>query len=382
MVLTAVLSLTALELGAQPLFNPHGDPVTGVLREATIPSTRGECMQCHPVHAESSEPVPNPILLFTENDNRLPFWDQGDGPCHRGRPDNYPLTESDRLPDTEIDAGYFEANLGGIRRVGVEFRGRWPGADVYTDPGVTAGGHYHSPHAQDPDMPRQGPNGEGLCFNCHNPHGTPNPFDLLTAPYRSISGANSVGAPEAYRLCLSCHGADGPAGMDVESRLIEDYYDGWLNPQHGGHRINKSSDVAIYWPPHIQAGDMLPCYDCHNPHGSEGNNGVQPNAFVISDQRPGWSGLTDTINDAEQCRRFCLGCHIPSDGVAGTQEVEGILMNTLSSRGPHVSTSSRSCYDCHGRDYSSPTGFNVHNPTRNPGPGPGGDKPGVEPWDR
>jgi hypothetical protein len=108
---------------------------------------------------------------------------------------------------------------------------------------------------------------------------------------------------------------------------------------------------------------MLPCYDCHNPHGSRGNDGVQPNAFVLSDQRTGWSGLTDTIDDAEQARRFCFGCHIPSDGIPGSQTVEGIVMNALPDHDGHTQAATKSCYDCHGRDYTSPTGHNVHNPS-------------------
>jgi hypothetical protein len=111
---------------------------------------------------------------------------------------------------------------------------------------------------------------------------------------------------------------------------------------------------------------MLPCYDCHNPHGSEGHNGVEPNGFLISDQRPGWSGLTDIRNDAEQCRRFCLGCHIPADGIPGTQEVEGIVMNTLPGERGHFSADTPSCYTCHGSDYGSAVAHNVHNPNPDP----------------
>ena len=361
MVLAAVLVLTARYGLANPPFDPHGDPETGVQRVATVPSTRGQCVQCHPVHQEDWSAVGYPGLLFAENDNRIPFWDQGDGMCHRARPQNYPLGESDRMPDSDPNPGYFEANTGGVRRPGVDLRGRWPGETVYTDPGITAGGRFLSPHAQDPDMPRRSDSGEGLCANCHDPHGTPNPFDLLVAPYGGIGGHDAVGAPDRYRLCLSCHGQDGPAGMDLENRRIEDYYDAGLNGDRAGHQINFDTDVAVSWPAHLQKGDMLPCYDCHNPHGSEGNNGVEPNAFLLSDQRPGWSGLTDTRGDPEQCRRFCFGCHIPSDGIPGSRTVEGIVMNTIPDEAPHRSTATRSCYDCHGSDYSGPTSRNVHN---------------------
>jgi predicted CXXCH cytochrome family protein len=217
-------------------------------------------------------------------------------------------------------------------------------------------------------MPRQGPNGEGLCLNCHEPHASNNPFDLLVQPYLSIGGHESVGPPTRYALCFSCHGAGGPGGMDYENTLIADFYDAGLNGESAGHQIRMNPDIAISWPAHIQAGDMLPCYDCHNPHGSEGYNAVQPNGYLISDQRRGWSDLTDTINDAEQCRTFCFGCHIPSDGIPGSQEVEGIVMNTIPDRNGHRTLDTQSCYQCHGNDYRNPRSHNVHNPK--PGSGP------------
>jgi hypothetical protein len=211
-------------------------------------------------------------------------------------------------------------------------------------------------------MPRRGPGGEGLCLNCHDPHGGSSRRDLLVAAYGGIGGHAAIGPPAEYRLCLSCHGKDGPAGMEPENRLVEDWYDGGLNGASGGHRIRKNPRIALSWPAHVRVGDMLPCYDCHNPHGSRGNNGVEPNAYLLSDERPGWSGLTNTLDDPLQSRRFCLGCHVPSDGVPGSSLVEGIVMNTLSDLGAHHSDSPRSCHDCHGRDYSGPTASNVHNP--------------------
>jgi hypothetical protein len=346
-----------------PLPDPHGDPDHGVLLDATIPPTRGECIQCHPSHGDAIGGTAEEILLFTENTNALAFWSQGAAACHADRPVNYPLDESERLPEGNPDAGYYEANVGGDRRVGVEFRGRWPGESVYTDPRIVGDGRFASPHAFDPDMPRTDAAGEGLCFNCHDPHPTENPLDLLVKPYRGIGGSSSVGAPVEYELCFSCHGLGGPAGMDPENLRIRDYYDPVLNSETAGHRIRRDPDIALSWPASVRVGDMLACSDCHNAHGSRGNDGVSPNGFLISDQRTGWSGLTDTIGDAAQSRRFCLGCHIPSDGIAGTETVRGIVMNTLPATEPeHDSFAAQSCHDCHGRDYSSPTAFNVHHP--------------------
>jgi hypothetical protein len=150
--------------------------------------------------------------------------------------------------------------------------------------------------------------------------------------------------------------------MDPENRRIEDYYNPGLNGENAGHRIRRNPQVALSWPFYAQVGDMLPCYDCHDPHGSEGYNRVEPNAYLLSDQRPEWSGIIDPREDPAQARRFCLGCHIPADGIPGSKMVEGIVMNAISVRDEHLSGSSTGCYDCHGSDYSSSTSNNVHNP--------------------
>jgi hypothetical protein len=359
-----LLVLPALVTGA-PDGNPHYDPAGGVLREITTPSTRGECIQCHPTHG-TGDLAASAEVLFTENTNRLAFFSQGAAPCHGSQPTSYPLGEADRMPETDADAGYPEANTGGTRVAGLDFRGRWPGETIWSDPTVTPSGHHVSPHAWDPDMPRLDANGEGSCHNCHDPHGGEGRFDLLVDSYGGIAGHASLGPPSSYDLCFRCHGPDGPLAMEPENRLIRDWYDSGFNGETAGHQIRLDPRNVISWPSHIQPGDMLACYDCHNPHGSEGNDRVQPNAFLLNDHRAGWSGLTDTLNDPDQARRFCLGCHVEADGVPGTRTVQGIVMNTLPDEPAHRSTDARSCHDCHGRDYSGPTSFNVHHPNRDP----------------
>jgi hypothetical protein len=282
-------------------------------------------------------------------------------------PANYPATETSRIPPGFPDAGYFEHNSGGQKIRGSKYRNRWPGQITYDNAGLVDGVHYFSPHRNDTDMPRKDPSGIGSCLNCHNPHGSENPFDMLVAPYRGIGGFDEPTYPARYEMCFSCHSTFGPPGMEISGRMIADYYDSSINPdQTAGHQINMDSDIALSWPAHIHRGDKLPCYDCHGAHGSRGYNGQGPNAYLISDERPGWANLTNTKTDPTQNRRFCLGCHIPSDGVPGSQVVEGIVMNTIPSEVGHLSTDVRGCFECHGSDYSSSTSFNVHHLNQEP----------------
>ncbi len=359
---------TQCHIGSSYLVSPHGDGEEGVERVVTDPPTVGDCSQCHYMHSSvGGEPTGGPFVygLFDENTNGLCFDPSGRGGCHREVPSGYPAQEIDRIPEGTQHPGYFETNSGGVKIPGVNNRRRWPGMITYTDQRAFGTDKYYSPHRNDSDMPLRDLEGRGICANCHNPHGTENPFDMLVGTYLEIGGSEEVTPPGNYSLCFGCHGPDGPFGMNDSGRRIADFYDSRINNDgQAGHQIRLSDDIAISWPNHIRKGDKLPCYNCHNAHGSMGNDGVQPNGYLISDQREGWSGLTDTLNDPEQARRFCLGCHIPSDGIPGSRSVEGIIMNTIPDEGDfHRSSDQTSCYDCHGRDYSSPTGYNVHHPS-------------------
>jgi len=366
----ASISVATFRLLAQPQDEPstysaHLDPDHGVLRLDEPWAPRGSCNHCHIMKGPETGGPPNPRLLFEENTNRLCYAAGAAGGCHQMLPVNYPATESSRIPSGFPDAGYFEYNSGGQKVYGVEYRDRWPGEAVYENTAVAGAAlRYFSPHRNDTDMPRIDTDGSGSCLNCHYPHGSDNPFDMLRGPYRGIGGSTQATYPSQYGLCFGCHSTFGPAGMESSGRLIADYYDSSINPDdRAGHQIRMNPAIALSWPAHIRQGDKLPCYDCHNPHGSRGYGGAGPNASLISDERPGWANLTDTATDPIQSRRFCLGCHIASDGVPGSQRVEGIVMNTLSSQpGAHESTAAPGCFECHGADYSGSDSFNAHHP--------------------
>ncbi len=326
--------------------SPHGSTTTGVLRVQECP--RGSCAQCHVSHDPASS---SPYGLFQANSDRLCFAASLGG-CHADRPSGgtsgYPAQESDRLPTGSSDPGYFEYNSGGTRVAGVQHRVRWPGQLVWEDP-------QFSPHYTSQYMPLKDADGNGSCNNCHNVHGGSGEHDLLDTTYRGIVGSQTGSQPTNYMLCLNCHSQFGPAAMDDTSKTIAYYYDRSINPaSNAGH--GSSNGVG-----YVPSMSRLPCYECHNPHGSVGNNGAGGNAYLLSDQRPGWYGLTDIKNDAAQVRRFCFGCHQSSDGVGGGT-VEGRTLPPIPNEEAHLFSSDKHCYDKHGSNYSSPTGHNVHNP--------------------
>lgn len=336
--------------------SPHGSVTDGVLRLTEYP--RGSCIQCHSSHPQNDQ---NAYGLFVPNSNELCFA-QSAGGCHADEPTGatagYPAQESDRMPIGSADPGYFEFNSGGVRLPGVQNLVRWPGRVIWENA-------LYSPHQSDQDMPIKDYFSNGSCDNCHNVHGTGSMHDMLDTTYQGITYSELGFEPESYALCLRCHRIDGPTSMDDTSKTIAYYYDRSINPgRRTGHGVSGGGG-------YMSAGQMLPCYDCHNPHGSAGYAGQGPNSYLLSDQRPGWYGLNDIRNDNTQARRFCFGCHPSADGIEPGGQVEGVALQPLpSNTTAHNASGTVHCYDCHGRDYSSPTSNNVHNPA------PGGQATG------
>jgi Doubled CXXCH motif (Paired_CXXCH_1) len=332
--------------GGQFKASPHGSAISGVWRVAEYP--KGSCAQCHINHSAASG---NVFGLFQQNSNRLCF-SQSMGGCHADKPtggtSGYPAQESDRLPSGSSDPGYFEVNAGGNRLPGVANRVRWPGQLIWEDP-------LYNPHSADPDMPAKDVMGFGSCDNCHAVHGSSSPHDMTDTTFRGLVGSQSGSLPANYRQCFVCHSAAGPAGMNQSSKLIADFYNTAFGGERRGHEVGGGG--------YVPSNARLSCSDCHNPHGSAGYSNLGPNGFLISDQRPGWYALTNIKNDNTQVRRFCFGCHTSSDGIGGGT-VQGMNPERLPSEvSHHAFNGTTHCYDCHGRDYSSSSGNNVHNPS-------------------
>ena len=124
----------------------------------------------------------------------------------------------------------------------------------------------------------------------------------------------------------------------------------------------------------LPAGSAMPCYYCHNPHGSLGTFTLQVitmsgGATITIGDTTGEIDMTGTPAPAS-VREFCFTCHTTSDTGAGwngiamavtnaNDRVAGIPRFTASAgrlRLPvttgHNAADAHSCYKCHGNDYS------------------------------
>ncbi len=203
----------------------------------------------------------------------------------------------------------------------------------------------------------------GDCLYCHGAHGGANDYDGLVSTYtvptvETLASDKTNGSYAA--LCFDCHGGQRPEGF--ESTPVDVKQFATASGGSGGHSI-VSSDAAL------PAGSPLPCFECHNAHGS-----ARGNLSQISDERGGSLGTTNSAG----VRAFCFTCHATSDTAAGWDSDTGTYQQVSSADeivgvprdggvlilpvgDGHAEGDPASCYDCHGNDYSS-GGTNVHNP--------------------
>lgn len=247
--------------------------------------------------------------------------------------------------------------------------GTWPGKATW-ERGYNATEHTGSPHATSAmRWPGTTQWASGDCKNCHDVHGTANPKDMLRTT--NASGADAYRFTETtFSFCFNCHDADGPAQADIATFYPVAAGGGGAggNPR-AGHR----------------SGAALPCYDCHNPHGTGDSSWslmvvaqTGPSTTVVLGDDPGEIALRPTLSgaayDAAQ-RKFCFTCHTTSDTSAGwngsayavvpaNTYFEGIDRSSRASgklRLPditgHRSTDTAACYVCH----AAQPGLNVHN---------------------
>lgn len=177
--------------------------------------------------------------------------------------------------------------------------GTFPGATVYTSPEANAHGAIPAGLMDDWAMTsREATRVAGDCLWCHSGHRGTSQYDGLVASFGDTSAAPSDTVDGDYAaVCFRCHSADGLVGsaaVDIASVALASEDDPDV---FNGHRIRTAGgDLPVNAP--------LPCYECHNPHGSS-----QGNARLISDVLG--TDLDPSTDDG--MRAFCFTCHTSYD---------------------------------------------------------------------
>ena len=263
--------------------------------------------------------------------------------------------------DSWFGPGYPSTSSPTRNAAGYPVSGTWTGPATYASPTnahrllpettVTVGAGSPQPREQ------------GDCRYCHASHRGGNAYDSLLTTFTvptdtTLSADKSDGA--YADLCFGCHGGVKPAGFATAPTDIRSF--ATSSSPSAGHSIVTSGGL-------LPVGSPLPCFECHNPHGSN-----RDNSRLISDER----GASLETSTSTGVRRFCFTCHTTSgtatgwDSAAGDyatvssgEQVVGIPRDGgvlhLSARDGHAQGDSASCYDCHGNAYTV-GGSNVHNP--------------------
>ncbi|MDO8963111.1 MAG: cytochrome c3 family protein, partial [Coriobacteriia bacterium] len=271
-------------------------------------------------------------------------------------------------------SSYPTASAPAIDASGYPVTGTFPGPTVYASSTANA-------HGRIPASSTVGANGmvQGDCRWCHATHRGPSKYDGLLSNFvvpttSTVAADNATGDYAAE--CFRCHGGTGSwaasGAVDIKQYVT-------TGGATSGHRIVSATPSAPVNAP-------LPCFGCHNPHGS-----TRGNHSLIADTL-GKNLETTFTAGSELTRRFCLSCHSTFDGsvwnsvtgtytaVSATEKVFGLSRNggalnsgpggvgynylLLKNVSGHLRTDvTRNCYECHGSSYGAAPAINVHSPS-------------------
>ncbi len=227
------------------------------------------CSDCHNAHADSqagSSLRPTKVRLAGEeravdaSDNGWCFACHTDG------------SSDEVLASPSLDA------------TGYPVTGTFPGKSIYESATANVHASLDSTNTpSDADRPA------GDCLHCHAAHRSASPYDSLLV----VGDATAVALPnraagDVATLCVTCH-------TGVRDQLLSGESTGTA-----GHAVVTSG--GFYEP-----GTALPCFVCHNPHGSKRGNKLN-----ISDT------LGQNLNPKgtpQEVMQFCFSCHTSSDGL-------------------------------------------------------------------
>lgn len=325
-----------------------------------------ECSTCHGVHQDSKSAkgalLPTTIKKFGTLKSDITVDPTAQNAqcvsCHDNDNTWYTATNTSAYPSTSSPATLTASADTGMNSYPAT--GTYPGETVANSTAMN--GHANISASGDYD--------KGDCRYCHSSHANGARDQLLTGrgELRAMKATGGVVSDEektngAYAsFCLSCHnssnkGTPWAAAEDVASYVslpagsTEASRTAFLK-SNAGHKITTTTAE-------LPAGSSLPCYACHNPHGSS------TNAMNFNDEL----GTNLKNNDD-----FCYTCHVTSDGYvcedgnagvtvkladAKRQTVYGIKRDgsdnsklKLSDNEGHQKGSSVSCSTCHGNQHN------------------------------
>ena len=213
-------------------------------------------------------------------------------------------------------------------------QGVWTGAGDYS-----LSAHGLAVGATNPDSGNDLPR----CVSCHDPHG----IEDAANPGTAIPG-HTVNTEE--NLCLACHDLDGPALVDIESKLQgtasgTNSYSGTNHYFNTRHDFTDADQTAA-------GGSKIECTDCHNPHVNNSDfNGISRSKMMDPDPAANGANYTRAYDLANYSGMggldpnfgttvpdfvdFCLTCHgvgavLPSgvsEGSAAMTEIDWLNNN-------------------------------------------------------
>lgn len=285
---------------------------------------------------------------------------------------------------------------------GYPVTGTYPGKTTYSDVAKNRHAVIPSGITTDPMLPSQTTTRvAGDCLWCHSAHRGQSKYDSLpttfTAPATTTVSADRTRGDYAA-ACFTCHGGgswEASGAVNIKRYAVKTPDD---TSTTSGHRIKTTGAT-------LPLNSPLPCYECHNPHGSTRNNKMLL-ADTLGQNLDATVSAGVVITPAVNVRRFCFTCHSTSDVtprvwdsvagaytnatpsmmyqglrrdgtlLAGQTRPSGYSLNEnylslkpLGGSDHHSESSTKSCYDCHGKSYLTATAQNVHAPSMGISPG-------------
>lgn len=237
------------------------------------------CADCHNAHADSHAQTGLRPTNVRQNGASIHVDASANGWCLACHKDGSPL--SDPVEPSLIKPSYDETT-------GYPAAGTFPGRDVYNSTAanvhasiVPTGTYSVETGMTHSDISRPA----GDCRYCHASHRSASFYDALLVVNDAVTETYANHSEsDVAPLCFRCH-SDVRASLESTDAV---------------HFVKSGGGV-------YQPGTALPCFVCHNPHGS-----ARGNKLNISDTLG--QDLDPRSTDPDKARQFCFTCHTTAEG--------------------------------------------------------------------